>query len=84
MNEFEFEHEHQHHEHEHEHEHHEHEHHQHHHHSNSEKRNDYAQEFRNKSLESIKRRKFLKKWGFRVLILIAIFMLAAVIAAYTL
>ena len=78
MNEFEFEHEHQH------HEQHEHEHHQHHHHSNSEKRNDYAQEFRNKSFESIKRRKFLKKWGFRALILIAIFMLVAVIAVYTL
>ena len=62
----------------------EHQHHHHHHHSQSEKPIDYAQEFRNKSFGSIKRRKFLKKWGFRALILIAIFMLAAVIAAYTL
>ena len=54
-----------------------HHHHHHHHHM------DGASEFKRKSLLSIRRRKIIEKWGFRILLAIAAVLALAVVAAYT-
>lgn len=58
-------------------------HHQHHHHHHHHHRIDAASKFKIDSLNSIKRRKQMAKWGLRILMAIAVIMGILVVLAYT-
>ncbi len=60
-----------------------HHHHHHHHHEHSKKYVDSATRFKYDSLASIRRRKLIAKWGFRVLCVLAALSVLALIAVYT-
>lgn len=55
---------------------------QHHHHHHHHHQLDDATIFKHKQLNSIKRRKIIKKWAFRALVVVAIIMAIATIVVY--